>query len=611
VTITRKRHAFEGRALAVIGIIRQRGIRYLLTVLPDGSRSFVPASWTDWKVEPLGGTPAIEADDAVHELGRLVICSTCASWSTLSASGVPSRRRAGRAAMQLNLEFFDQPDVQLTAPVAWNKSTKPLAWRQSRFWRASSHACFRTARRWRQAMNERVKITLGRLAREAVVYLRQSSAAQVEHNRESTERQYALVGKARDLGWPDDRIIVIDEDLGLSGSGAVARSGLPAPPPKWRSRASVWCLVSKSSRLARNNAEWYRLIDLAGFTDTLIGDADGIYHPAVFNDRLLLGLKGTMSEAELHVLRARLKDPDRRIQDGILLVFRKFAELQSIRQVLLWLRQENVLVPAIVQGRGKRAVEWKAAVYHTLHHMLTNPVYAGSYAYGRRGTRVTSKDGRKRIMRDTLRRNWRDWDVLIHDHHEGYLAWAEFERNQHLIADNANGKSYMGRGSIRRGEALLPGLFRCARCGRRLHIQYTGKGGNTQRYACRGRSAPKRPTAVSALAACGSIASSPTRCSIDCSLLGLKQRWPRWKPRACIIATSANTSRTQSSTLNTKPLGHGDSTTPSIPITAWLPVSWSGAGTRSWFNCATWRSSSRLSNRRNMLQRFPPRIARD
>jgi hypothetical protein len=180
------------------------------------------------------------------------------------------------------------------------------------------------------------------------------------------------------------------------------------------------------------------------------------------------------------------KEPDRRVKDGISLVFRKFAELQSVRQVLLWFRQENVLVPTIVPVRGKRPIEWKAPVYHTLHHILTNPVYAGSYAYGRRGTRVTIEGGRKRIMRDTLRRDWKEWEVLIHDHHESCITWAEFERNQHLIADNANGKSYMGRGSIRRGEALLPGLFRCARCGRRLHIHYTGKGGNTQRYVCKG-----------------------------------------------------------------------------------------------------------------------------
>jgi hypothetical protein len=138
------------------------------------------------------------------------------------------------------------------------------------------------------------------------------------------------------------------------------------------------------------------------------------------------------------------KDPDRRVQDGILLVIRKFAELQSIRQVLLWFRQENVLVPAIVQGRGKRPVEWKSPVYHTLHHMLTNLVYAGSYAYGRRWTCVTIKGGRNRIMRDTLRRNWKDWEVLIHDHHEGYIAWTELERNQ------------FGSSVTRSGRTLLP-----------------------------------------------------------------------------------------------------------------------------------------------------------
>lgn len=217
---------------------------------------------------------------------------------------------------------------------------------------------------------------------------------------------------------------------------------------------------------------------------------------SVFRQRSMEAMRQKARRGELHLTVAvgyvktedsRIeKDPDRRVQDGISLVFRKFAELQTVRQVLLWFRQENVLVPAIVQGRGKRPIEWKAPVYHTLHHILTNPVYAGSYAYGRRGTRVTIEGGRKRVMRDNLRRNWKDWEVLIHDHHAGYLTWAEFERNQHLIADNANGKSYMGRGSIRRGEALLPGLLRCARCGRRLHVQYTGKGGNTQRYVCRG-----------------------------------------------------------------------------------------------------------------------------
>src|ERR1700736_6556796 len=153
-------------------------------------------------------------------------------------------------------------------------------------------------------MNDRAKITASHLSRQAIVYLRQSSAAQVENNRESTERQYALAAKARELGWPTDRIIVIDEDLGLSGF--VARSGFPRLTAEVALAHVGLVLGLEVSRLARNNADWHRLIELGGLTDTLIGDADGIYHPALFNDRLLLGLKGAMSEAELHVLRARL-----------------------------------------------------------------------------------------------------------------------------------------------------------------------------------------------------------------------------------------------------------------------------------------------------------------
>src|SRR6202795_3381697 len=155
-------------------------------------------------------------------------------------------------------------------------------------------------------MNERTKITASHLARQAIVYLRQSSAAQVEHNRESTDRQYALASKARALGWPADRVVVIDEDLGLTGSGAVARSGFARLTAEVALGHVGLVLGLEVSRLARNNADWYRLIDLCGLSNTLIGDADGVYPPALFNDRLLLGLKGTMSEAELYIIRARL-----------------------------------------------------------------------------------------------------------------------------------------------------------------------------------------------------------------------------------------------------------------------------------------------------------------
>src|SRR6476646_8700008 len=338
------------------------------------------------------------------------------------------------------------------------------------------------------------KITAEHLQRNACVYIRQSTPDQLVHNLESQRRQYGLADRAKQLGWSN--VDFSDDDLGRSGGG-IARPGFERLLATICDGRVGAVLAIEASRLARNGRDWHTLIEFCGLVDTLIVDEDGIYDPRSPNDRLLLGRKGTMSEMELSVFRQRSvealrqkarrgelhltvavgyvktddnridKEPDRRIQDGISLVFRKFAELQSVRQVLLWFRQENVLVPTLVPGRGKRPVEWKAPVYHTLHHMLTNPVYAGSYAYGRRGTRVTIEGGRKRIMRDTLRRDWKEWEVLIHDHHERYITWAEFERNQHLIADNANGKSYMGRGSMRRGEALLPGLFRCARCGRR------------------------------------------------------------------------------------------------------------------------------------------------
>jgi excisionase family DNA binding protein len=355
------------------------------------------------------------------------------------------------------------------------------------------------------------KITPEHRARSAVVYVRQSTPHQVINNLESKRRQYGLVERGRELGWND--VQIIDDDLGRSGGGT-ARPGfekLLAAICEGRVGA---VLSIEASRLARNGRDWHTLLEFCGLVDTLIIDEDGIYDPRSTNDRLLLGMKGTMSEMELSVFRQRSreavqqkarrgemfstvaigyvktddrieKDPDRRIQDAIALVFAKFTELQTIRQVLVWFRQENILLPAIVHGTGKRAIEWKAPNYHTLSHMLINPVYSGSYVFGRSSTRVTVKDGRKQVNR-SLHRDPKDWQVLIKDRHEGYISWEQFERNQRLIADNANGKSFMGRGSIRRGEALLAGLLRCARCGRRLAVAYSGTGGATQRYVCRG-----------------------------------------------------------------------------------------------------------------------------
>jgi hypothetical protein len=179
------------------------------------------------------------------------------------------------------------------------------------------------------------------------------------------------------------------------------------------------------------------------------------------------------------------KDPDRRVQEAIVLVFAKFTELQTVRQVHLWMRQQRLPLPATQYGPEGRKIVWKLPVYNTLHHMLTNPIYAGAYVFGRTGSKITIEAGRKRIVRG-FRKDRGDWEVLIPDHHEGYISWAEFERNQRLISENANGKSFMSRGSVRRGEALLAGLLRCGHCGRKLHVAYSGENGNSGRYHCRG-----------------------------------------------------------------------------------------------------------------------------
>ena len=251
-------------------------------------------------------------------------------------------------------------------------------------------------------MNERAKITASHLSRLAIVYLRQSTPGQVEHNRESTDRQYALAAKARDLGWPEESVVIIDEDLGLSGSGAVARPGFARLTAEVALARVGLILGLEVSRLARNNADWHRLIDFAGITDTLIGDADGIYHPALFNDRLLLGLKGTMSEAELHVLRARLNGgirnkaargelrrglpvgfvwgeadgeilfhPDEAVVTAIRTVFQRFAETGSARRVWLWFRDQAFKFP--LQMGSAAEIRWTEASYHAVHQVRPTP----------------------------------------------------------------------------------------------------------------------------------------------------------------------------------------------------------------------------------------------
>ena len=356
-----------------------------------------------------------------------------------------------------------------------------------------------------------MKITPDHLARGAFIYIRQSTVDQLANNHESRLRQYGLADRARALGWTD--VTVIDDDLGRSGSG-VSRPGferLLAAICEGRVGA---VFAIEASRLARNGRDWHTLIEFCGLVGTVIVDEDGTYEPRHPNDRLLLGMKGTMSELELSLLRARsmeaLKqkarrgelfftvavgyvkvgrdkiemDPDLRVREAIGLVFTRFAEMQSIRQVFLSLRGDQIALPYInSKSSGQHQLLWKLPVYATVNNLLTNPVYAGAYAFGRTGSRVTIENGRKRILRG-YRKNRSDWAVLLVDHHEGYLSWPDYERNQRLIADNANGKGMMVRGAVRKGEALLTGLLRCGHCGRRLLVSYNGTKGDVGRYNC-------------------------------------------------------------------------------------------------------------------------------
>ena len=356
------------------------------------------------------------------------------------------------------------------------------------------------------------KITPEHLARQAYVYVRQSTFDQVQHNRESQRRQYGLADRARALGWGE--IIVIDDDLGRSGAG-VHRPGFERLLAALceGSVGAVFCI--EASRLARNGRDWHTVLEFCRLVEALIVDEDGIYDPRQPNDRLLLGMKGTLSEMELSILRQRSYaalmqkaqrgellttlpigflrarndrielDPDRRIREAIGLVFRKFRELGSIRQVQIWLRQERIELPSVLYGPEGRAVVWKLPGYQGINKMLRNPTYGGAYVYGRTKTVARIEHGRKKSLKGQ-RVEQNDWQILIPAHHEGYIDWDEYELNQRQIAHNANMKGVMVRGPARNGGALLAGLLRCGHCGRKLHVAYSGTTGQCLRYDCRG-----------------------------------------------------------------------------------------------------------------------------
>ena len=363
-------------------------------------------------------------------------------------------------------------------------------------------------------MSDNSKVTAAHLRRLALVYVRQSTTAQVEYNRESTERQYQLANRAVQLGWQHEQIKVLDQDLGISGSGLTERAGFTHMTAEVALGHVGLVLGLEVSRLARNNADWYRLLDLCGTTDTLIGDADGIYHPGLFNDRLVLGLKGIMSEAELHVLRARLNGgirnkaargelrrglpigfiwgeadgevllhPDEAVSGAIRAVFEHFAEMGSARRVWLWFRQQGLRFP--LQSSSLPEMRWVTPSYTKIHEVLTNPVYAGAYVYGKtRCEPYVDSTGRVRKPMRHLPRA--EWSVVIRDHHRGFIDWATFEANQSRLAQNTHPCPHQaGGGAVREGAALLQGIAKCGSCGRNLHVYYRGRN-STPGYYCAG-----------------------------------------------------------------------------------------------------------------------------
>lgn len=363
------------------------------------------------------------------------------------------------------------------------------------------------------------KITPEHLSRGAIVYVRQSSIGQVVEHTESQRRQYGLADSARSMGFVS--VTTIDQDLGRSGSGLVERPGFQqlVATVCTGTVGAVFCI--EASRLARNGRDWHHLIDLCALVGTLIIDPDGVYEPRLMNDRLLLGLKGTMSEYELNLLRQRglaardskakrgelryalppgycwnelgriEMDPDERVADAVQLAFRKFRELGSARQVVLWYRQSNIQVPVLRQGPRGSHIGWRSPAYHNVLAILRHPVYAGAYVFGRKGQRREIVDGRARKT-DGHAKPRSEWSVLLRDHHPGYITWDEYEANQSLIAENAHMQKRAARKSARGGRALLTGLIRCGRCARMLRTFYGTQTSHAHRYQCRGEDAQVR-----------------------------------------------------------------------------------------------------------------------
>jgi len=355
------------------------------------------------------------------------------------------------------------------------------------------------------------KITKSHLSRTAYVYIRQSTLGQLRRNPESRRVQERLVGRAQEFGWSTPK--VINDDLGSSASGVVERIGFERLLAEVCA-GSVGAIFSfEASRLARNGREWHTLLEMCAVVDTVLIDAEAIYDPKLANDRLLLGLKGTFSELELGLFRARShaamrekakrgelysliavgyrksrkgkleKEPDLRVQRAIEFVFEKFPEFGSVRQLVRWLREEGVKIPRKAENTKDSDICWALPTQSAVYSMLKHPVYAGAYTFGRSKRRTVLEHGRKRVLTKSCS-DPKEWDILIKDNHPGYISWEDYERNVDMIRQNVNMKGAMIRGGIRGGASVFAGILRCGVCGRKVFVHYTGSHSRSIRYIC-------------------------------------------------------------------------------------------------------------------------------
>jgi DNA invertase Pin-like site-specific DNA recombinase len=356
------------------------------------------------------------------------------------------------------------------------------------------------------------KIQAEHLMRQALIYVRQSTLTQVRENVGSKERQYGLVQRALDLGWGKEQIVVVDQDQGRSGASAEGRDGFQQLVAEVGLGHAGAVFSLEASRLARSCVDWYRLLEICALTQTLVVDEESVYDPSYYNDRLLLGFKGTMSEAELYWLRSRLSggrlkkaesgelridlptglvynnagkivlDPDEAVQQALQLLFDTFETAGSARAVVRHFRQHELRFPTReLRGPCKDELRWQRLTPGRVSSVLHNPLYAGAYVYGRTELQLAPRPGQIKPTQKRVRRtNPEDWDVLIREAHPGYISWEQYLRNQQCLEDNCSNRQE-SRGPAREGAALLQGIVICGKCGRRMTLRYRD---NTHYYRC-------------------------------------------------------------------------------------------------------------------------------